>query len=72
MSLLSRTTSSWYIHRGWSCAAGFRGKRYKSNGTTGDEAVSPRAGDFGRAIEDDYAAIRERYSTALAPMSPIC
>lgn len=38
------------------------GRRYKSNGATSEEVVSPRTGGLGHPIEDEYAAIRENYS----------
>ena len=38
------------------------GRRYKSNGATASEQVSPRTAGFGHAIEDEYAVIRENYS----------
>lgn len=44
--------------------------RLKSTGSPeqGAKEVSPRAGDIGRNIEDDFAAIRENYQT---PRNPI-
>ena len=39
--------------------------REKSSGATASEHVSPRAAGLGHAIEDEYAAIRENYSTLL-------
>lgn len=40
-----------------------KGKRYHSNTTAPPTTPpNPRAGDIGRRIEDDYAAIRQNYS----------
>lgn len=53
-----------YIFPKCFCVSPSSTRRYYSSGKDSNEAVRTRTAGLGRAIEDEYAAIREKYGTS--------